>query len=136
MRYETLVPSGLPHKALVDTEFMGYSIPKGTVIMPSLEATKHDPTVWENPDEFRPERFLNESGTFCMSKDFALPFGAGHRQCPGKTFAMNMLFLFTTAFLQAFNVRMPNGVKPYKFSENLTGTIRSTPDHWLEITSR
>lgn len=28
MRYETLVPSGLPHKALVDTEFMGYDIPK------------------------------------------------------------------------------------------------------------
>lgn len=28
MRYETLVPSGLPHRALEDTTFMGYDIPK------------------------------------------------------------------------------------------------------------
>lgn len=28
MRYETLVPNGLAHKALVDTEFLGYNIPK------------------------------------------------------------------------------------------------------------
>ncbi|XP_055296744.1 probable cytochrome P450 304a1 [Sitodiplosis mosellana] len=46
MRFETLVPSGLPHKALVDTEFLGYTIPKGTVIMPALDAAFHDPTAW------------------------------------------------------------------------------------------
>lgn len=28
MRFETLVPSGLPHKALRDTKFMGFDIPK------------------------------------------------------------------------------------------------------------
>lgn len=131
-----MVPAGLPHKAVVDTEFMGYKIPEGTVIMTSLQATMHDPSVWENPQTFRPERFLDASGKFCASKDLSLPFGAGHRQCPGKTFARNMLFLFSTAFLQAFNVQMPKGVKPYKFSENLTGTIRITPDHWLQITPR
>lgn len=30
MRFETLVPSGLPHRALEDTEFEGYVIPKVT----------------------------------------------------------------------------------------------------------
>lgn len=136
MRYETLVPSGLPHQALVDTEFMGFNIPKGTVIMPSLQATMHDTSVWDRPDQFRPERFLDASGKLCINRDLGLPFGAGRRQCAGKIFAKNMLFLFATTFLQTFSVRMPEGEKPYKFDENLTGTIRTTPDHWLEIISR
>ena len=137
MRFETLVPSGLPHKAMVDTEFLGYTIPKGTIVMPALDAAFHDPTAWYQPDKFLPERFLDaETGKLCLSKDISLPFGAGKRLCAGETFARNMLFLFTTAFLQAFSVRMPDGVKPYKFNENLTGTIRTTPDHWLAVTPR
>lgn len=136
MRFETLVPSGLAHKALVDTEFLGYTIPKGTIIMPALDAAMHDSTAWDNPYEFHPERFLDSAGNICLSKDISLPFGAGKRLCAGETFARNMLFLFTAGFLQAFSVGMPNGVKPYKFSENLTGMIRSTPDHWIKATPR
>lgn len=136
MRFETLVPSGVPHKALVDAEISGYSIPKGTIIVAALNAAMHDASVWESPNEFRPERFLDATGRLNLSKDISLPFGAGKRLCPGETFARNMVFLFTTAFLQAFTVRMPDGVKPYKFSENLTGTVRTTPDHWLAVTSR
>lgn len=136
MRFETLVPSGLAHKAQVDTEFMGYNIPKGTVIMPALDAAMHDSTVWDQPHEFRPERFLDANGKLSLKKDVSMPFGAGRRLCAGETFARNMLFLFTSAFLQAFTIGMPNGVKPYKFSENLTGTIRSTPNHWITATPR
>lgn len=60
----------------------------------------------------------------------------GRRLCAGETFARNMLFLFTSAFFQAFSVKMPSGLKPYKFSENLTGVIRTTPDHWIEVEVR
>lgn len=136
MRFETLVPSGIPHKALVDTEFLGYSIPKDTIIMPALAASMHDPTLWDHPDEFRPERFLDASGKLSLSHDKSLPFGAGKRLCAGETFARNMLFSFTTAFFQEFSIQMPDGVKPFDFSENLTGTIRTTPDHWVEVKTR
>lgn len=77
MRFETLVPSGLPHKALVDTEFLGYSIPKGTGIIPALDAAMKDPSAWEDPHVFHPERFLDANGKFCLSKDISFPFGAG-----------------------------------------------------------
>lgn len=80
MRFETLVPSGLAHKALVDTEFMGYNIPKGTVVMAALDAAMHDSTAWDSPHEFRPERFLDSTGKLCLSKDISLPFGAGEYQ--------------------------------------------------------
>lgn len=136
MRFETLVPSGLAHKAMVDTEFLGYNIPKGSIVMPALDAANHDPTVWDRPNEFRPERFLDASGKLCLSKDISLPFGAGKRLCAGETFARNMLFLFISAFLQTFSVRMPDGVRPIRFNENMTGLIRSTPDHWLAVMPR
>lgn len=136
MRFETLVPSGIAHKAMVDTEFLGYSIPKGTLIMPALDAAMQDPTAWNKPHKFWPERFLDSAGKLCLSKDISLPFGAGKRLCAGETFARNMMFLFISALFQSFSVRMPDGVRPYKFSENLTGMIRSTPDHWVELVAR
>lgn len=136
MRFETLVPSGLPHKALVDTEFEGYDIPKGSFIITALDASHKDTSAWRQPDQFQPERFLDSNGKLCLQKDLSLPFGAGKRLCAGETFARNTLFLFTAAFLQAFSVRMPDDKKPYAFSENDTGLIRTTPDHWIQVTSR
>lgn len=136
MRFETLVPSGLPHRALVDTEFMGFDIPKGTFIITKLDAAANDLNEWEHPEEFKPERFLDSSGALCLRKDQSLPFGAGKRLCAGETFARNVLFLFIASFFQAFSVQMPNNKKPYKFCENDTGLIRSTPDHWIQVISR
>lgn len=136
MRFETLVPSGLPHRAIVDTEFLGYDIPKGTFIITAIDSASHDTDAWDDPNVFKPERFLDESGSLCLRKDISVPFGAGKRLCAGETFARNMLFLFVTSFLQAFTIRMPDNVKPYEFNENLTGLIRSTPDHWIQVIAR
>lgn len=136
MRFETTLPLGTPHKALVDTEFMGYTIPKGTLIFTGLAAAMHDPTAFDRANEFWPERFLDSSGKLCLSKDISLPFGTGKRLCAGETFSRNMLFSCITSFLQAFTFRMTDGKKPLKFEENLTGTIRTPKDHWIDVTAR
>lgn len=136
MRFETLVPSGLPHKALVDTEFLGYTIPKGTFVITALDAASHDINAWKDPCSFLPERFLDENGKLCVQKDISLVFGAGKRLCAGETFSRNILFLLMTAFFQAFSVQLPSGQKPFKFSDNNTGTFKWTPDHWIEVVSR
>lgn len=136
LRYETLTPTNVAHQAMTDTEFAGYSIPKGTLIFTILDGANHDSTAWDKPNEFWPERFLDSSGKLCLSKDISMPFGAGRRLCAGETFARNMLFLSATAILQAFTIRMPEGKKPMKFSENMTGLIRTPKDHWIELTAR
>ena len=136
LRYETLVPSGVAHSAMADTEFSGYSIPKGTLVFTLLGAAMHDPIAWHKPNEFYPERFLDSSGKLCLDKDISVPFGAGKRLCAGETFARNMLFLCTTAILQSFTVRMADGAKPLKYSDNVTGLIRLPKNHWIELTAR
>lgn len=47
-----------------------------------------------------------------------------------------MLFLFASSFFQAFNVSIPDGEKVYNFEDNLTGLIRTTPDHWIQVKAR
>lgn len=136
MRYQTLVPSGVIHQAMVDTEFAGYDIPKGTLVFTVLDGMMYDPKAWDHPNQFRPERFLDESGTLNLSKDISLPFGAGKRLCAGETFARNMLFLCATAILQAFTVRTVDGAKPVDFSENMTGLVITPKDHWIELVAR
>jgi len=61
---------------LFPLEFRGYTIPKGTVIIPNLWSAHRDPTVWENPDDFNPARFLDEQGKL-LRKECFIPFGIG-----------------------------------------------------------
>lgn len=54
----------------------------------------------------------------------------------GETFARNMLFLFVSSLLQAFSVSIPAGEAVYSFEDNLTGMIRTTQDHWIQMKAR
>ncbi|KAJ7319208.1 hypothetical protein OS493_036371 [Desmophyllum pertusum] len=51
-----------PRKTTVDTTLQGYDIPKGTTVLVNLWSLHHDPAIWDEPDDFRPERFLDEDG--------------------------------------------------------------------------
>ena len=63
LRYSSIVPDGLVHWNLAEgKQFRGYHIPKDTLIQPSLWLVHHNPKVWGDPENFRPERFLSEDG--------------------------------------------------------------------------
>ncbi|XP_055317679.1 probable cytochrome P450 304a1, partial [Sitodiplosis mosellana] len=128
LRHETLVPSGLPHTAIADTTFMGYDIPKGTIVFSSLHGVHVDEDTWDAPEQFKPERFLDESGIFSPKLDKSLPFGAGKRVCAGETFARNSLFLIVSALVQNFNIELPTNEKLPDPRETLSGFIRYPPD--------
>uniref|UniRef100_A0A8C2EK70 Cytochrome P450, family 2, subfamily U, polypeptide 1 n=1 Tax=Cyprinus carpio TaxID=7962 RepID=A0A8C2EK70_CYPCA len=107
-RMTVVVPLSIPHMASETTEFRGYTIPKGTVIIPNLWSVHRDPTVWENPDDFNPGRFLDEQGKL-LRKDCFIPFGIGRRVCMGEQLAKMELFLMFTSLMQAFTFRLPEG---------------------------
>nr|XP_046165612.1 cytochrome P450 2U1-like [Oncorhynchus gorbuscha] len=110
-RLTVVVPLAIPHMASETTEFRGYTIPKGTVIIPNLWSVHRDPTVWEEPDDFNPSRFLDDQGNL-LRKECFIPFGIGRRVCMGEQLAKMELFLMFTSLLQAFSLRLPEGLAP------------------------
>jgi cytochrome P450 len=69
-------------------------LPAGTRVVPSIYLTNRNPRVYEAPEEFRPERFLDrQPDTFAW-----IPFGGGIRRCIGAAFAMfEMKLILRTA---------------------------------------
>ncbi|XP_043536595.1 uncharacterized protein LOC122542683 [Chiloscyllium plagiosum] len=100
-RYVDLIPMNLPHMASNDIEFRGYLIPKGTFVIPVLSSVLKSTSLWEKPDSFDPNHFLDKNGCFKNSESF-MPFSAGKRKCLGESLARMELFLFLTTLLQNF----------------------------------
>uniref|UniRef100_A0A3Q3W2H2 Uncharacterized protein n=1 Tax=Mola mola TaxID=94237 RepID=A0A3Q3W2H2_MOLML len=110
-RLTAVVPLAIPHMTSETIEFWGYTIPKGTVVLPNLWSVHRDPTVWDDPDSFNPARFLDMEGKLLRRECF-IPFGIGRRVCMGEQLAKMELFLTVTTLLQAFKFRLPEGVPP------------------------
>ncbi|KAL1459634.1 hypothetical protein WDU94_011598 [Cyamophila willieti] len=135
MRYKTLVPLSIPHRSTEDADFMGYHTEKGTVMITNLYKMHMDPDVWGDPENFRPERFLDEKGHL-KKKDQTLPFGLGKRLCPGETFARQNMFMYVTGLLQNFTFSLPEGAKLPDDSDYIPG-LNVHPRHmWLKVTPR
>ncbi len=63
----------------------------------------NDPKYWNNPREFRPERFLENGKYLALRPTAFIPFGTGRRKCLGEKLAINDLFLVLVRFLQSTN---------------------------------
>jgi cytochrome P450 family 135 len=64
-------------------ELGGYELPAGTVVAPCIYLLHRRPDLYPQPDEFRPERFLEDAPeTYSW-----IPFGGGVRRCLGASFA-------------------------------------------------
>ena len=112
MRYRTIGPFGLPHKASEDAEVGGYLIPAETQVLGNIYSIHHDPQYWDSPHEFIPERFMpQEDGSMSPALTSAayLPFGTGHRRCPGRRFAETTVWLHITRMLHRLRFETPDG---------------------------
>ncbi|KAI0062665.1 cytochrome P450 [Artomyces pyxidatus] len=101
LRWRVVTPIGLPHAAMQDDEYNGYFIPKGQC---SSTAILHDPSVYPDPETFRPERFLTEDGNVKDDVMLSAVFGFGKRVCPGRHLVDTTLFIFVTSVLSVFTV--------------------------------
>ncbi|KAD4982918.1 hypothetical protein E3N88_19589 [Mikania micrantha] len=87
----------LPHWVMKEVEADGYTVPQGATINFMVSEMGLDPEVWDEPMEFKPERFLVNDGVFDItgSKGIKMmPFGAGRRICPGYDLALLHLEYF------------------------------------------
>ncbi|XP_067866204.1 cytochrome P450 2D17-like [Heterodontus francisci] len=123
-RFGNIVPISLPHQTYRDTEVMGYTIPKGTMIIPNLSSTLFDENIWSTPHQFNPGHFLNSEGKFVKPEAF-IPFSAGRRVCLGEQLAKAELFLFFTSMFQHFTFLLPENEPRPSYTEAKYGITLS-----------
>ena len=88
----------LPKEAVHDCVLGGYRIPKGTLVHVGMRVLHHKPEYWDNPGEFRPERWLGDPppiGAKCPAHAY-IPFGEGPHVCRGAGLA-ERIFVFAIA---------------------------------------
>ena len=66
-----------PRCVIKATKFAGYDLPKNTIVLLNLYSALMDPGYWKDPEEFRPERFLDQKGHLNMSQENYIPMGLG-----------------------------------------------------------
>lgn len=71
--------------AVEDDEFNGIKIAKGAIVATYIYGAHHSPAHWEDPEDFRPERFAKNAKILPFAY---LPFGGGPRLCIGNHFAL------------------------------------------------
>ncbi|CAF4338802.1 unnamed protein product [Rotaria sp. Silwood2] len=78
----------------------GFQLRKGEQVFISFYSLGRDKRYWSDPDKFYPERFLNESEEGNNNKAALIPFGGGHRQCPGQDLARFELKVICARLMQ------------------------------------
>ncbi len=82
----------------------GRELPAGARVVPSIYLTNRNPKVYDAPQEFRPERFLDKPPeTFSW-----IPFGGGIRRCIGASFATLEMKLILQTVLQELAPELPS----------------------------
>ena len=114
-------------------ELEGHLIPRNTHVIPLLHGVHMDPEVWEQPEQFRPERFLTEDGALHKPKHF-MPFGAGQRMCLGDKIAEMELQLFFSSLLHCYDLQNPSTDLPSL--QGFTGVTVSPQDFEINFIPR
>jgi len=89
----------------------GENIGKNTTVIMSVFATHRDGRLWQRPQAFYPEHFLDGAATE-RHKNAFLPFGGGIHNCIGRHFAELEMMMTIVAILRNFTIKTNVNIKP------------------------
>ncbi|XP_072175007.1 cytochrome P450 2U1-like [Diadema setosum] len=138
LRCSCVAPLSLPRVTSRDVTLMDYTIPSGTELWVNEWAINRDPNVWTDPDEFKPDRFLDDAGKVDRgSRDAIVVFGEGRRKCLGRNLAETMLFSYFSNIFRWFEFRFPDDGRALpNVNEGNFGLTYSPPPYEVIITPR
>lgn len=105
-------PLLLPRELMRDCKIGSdeYDIFQGTRVIVNAWAIGRDPTSWENPNEFYPERFENSDIDFKGGHFQLIPFASGRRICPGMAMGSTTVTFTLANLLFCFDWELPDGM--------------------------
>ncbi|KAF8235717.1 cytochrome P450 [Tricholoma matsutake] len=99
LRWCPIAPTGIPHAVTADNIYKDMFIPKGSMVYANIY---NEWQLFPDPDEFRPEQFLNTTNAALIN--YTLSSGFGHCICPGIHLAQQSLFILLSRTLWAFDI--------------------------------
>ncbi|HTA98010.1 MAG TPA: cytochrome P450 [Solirubrobacteraceae bacterium] len=116
LRHRPVLPHAEPRLTMRPVEIGGFLYPPGVMLAAYAHLVHHDPTIYPEPQAFRPERFLDQTpGTYTW-----IPFGGGRRRCLGASFALLEMKLVIRAMLQRFELEPPQARSEKTRRRNIT----------------
>ncbi|PHT58076.1 hypothetical protein CQW23_00439 [Capsicum baccatum] len=109
LRIHPALPLLVPHCPSETCTVGGYTVPKGSRIFINVWAIQRDPSIWENPTEFLPERFLDDKWDYSGNDFNYFPFGSGRRICAGIAMAERMFMYSLASLIHSFAWKLPEG---------------------------
>lgn len=113
----------IPRVAMQNCVIGGYNVPVGTRIHVNVWAMGRDPSIWDNPEEFYPERFEDTHIDFRGSHFELLPFGSGRRSCPAIAMGVANVEVVIANLLHCFDWELPKGMKEEDIDMEETGQL-------------
>ncbi|MCW3018925.1 MAG: cytochrome, partial [Solirubrobacterales bacterium] len=95
-----------PRRALEAFEFEGHTVPARAFVDYCSWASHHLPDVFEQPEEFRPQRFAPEARA-ALPRGAYVPFGGGSRTCIGMRFGQLEVRTIATLILSRCTLALP-----------------------------
>jgi len=95
LRVRSVIPA-VGRRLAAPVVLNGYRLPAGVTVSPAIYLLHRRPDIYPRPDEFRPERFLQEPPDGSQW----LPFGGGTRRCIGASLAMLELRIIVSTILR------------------------------------
>ncbi|KAG2414159.1 hypothetical protein HFD88_003350 [Aspergillus terreus] len=119
LRFFTVLRLALPRTSIRDITYNGAVIPKGTVFFLNAWACNMDPEVWHDPEEFRPERWLEQPDAPMFT------YGMGYRMCAGSLLANRELYLVFMRTLNSFRIESDEDINwhPVKGNSDPTSLV-------------
>ncbi|KAG7563583.1 Cytochrome P450 [Arabidopsis suecica] len=122
-RLHPVAPLLLPRETMAHIKVQGYDIPPKRRILVNTWAIGRDPKLWTNPEEFNPERFINNPVDYRGQHFELLPFGSGRRICPGMGLGITIVELGLLNLLYFFDWRAPDGMTHKDIDTEEVGTL-------------
>ena len=137
LRYTAIFP-WMPHKTLRDTTLNGYHIAKNTAVFINFYRIHRDPSEWDEPQVFKPQRFLDSDGNFIgwTAKKGFIPFGIGRRFCLGRELGKMQVLLIVANLLHKFTLGLPPEDPIPSILDSKNAFVHQPPSHRVTAVKR